>query len=63
MIETEIQNKMIANTQEEYAFKIIDPAPIPLTKSSPRIIFSLLLGLVIGFIAGIVFAILRKTRV
>jgi hypothetical protein len=63
MIETEIQNKMMANTQEEYAFKIIDPAAIPLKKSSPRILFSLFLGLVIGFIIGVVFAILRKTSV
>lgn len=63
MIETEIQNKMMANTQEEYAFKIIDPAVIPLNKSSPRILFSLFLGILIGLIVGVVFAILRKTSV
>jgi uncharacterized protein involved in exopolysaccharide biosynthesis len=63
MIETEIQRKMIANTEKEFAFQVIDPATTPSSKSSPRILLSLFLGLIIGFIIGIVVAILRKTKV
>jgi uncharacterized protein involved in exopolysaccharide biosynthesis len=62
MIEAEIKNKMVANTSEEYAFRVIDPAPIPLSKSSPRTLFNTMLGLLLGLIAGVVLALLRNSK-
>jgi uncharacterized protein involved in exopolysaccharide biosynthesis len=62
MIETEIQNKMVANTSQEYAFRVIDPAPIPLSKSSPRTLLATMLGLLLGLLAGVTLAILKKSK-
>ena len=62
MIETEMQNKMVANTSQEYAFRVIDPAPIPLSKSSPRTLLATMLGLLLGLFAGVILAILKKSN-
>ena len=63
LIETELQNKMLANTLEDYAFKALDPAVNPTGKSSPRVLFNAILGFLVGLVLGCVIAILRKSRV
>jgi uncharacterized protein involved in exopolysaccharide biosynthesis len=52
LLETELQKLMLAKGNEEFAFKVIDPATVPIVKYRPqRILITLLSGIVGGFIA------------
>lgn len=60
LLESELQKLMLAKGHEEFAFKVIDPATVPLVKYRPqRILITLLSALVGGFIA-VTIALLRK---
>ena len=63
LIETELQNKMLANTLEDYAFKVLDPAVNPSGKSSPRVLFNTVIGFLVGLILGCFVALVRKSKV
>ena len=63
LIETELQNKMLANTMEDYAFKVLDPAVNPSGKSGPRVLFNTVLGFFVGLILGCFVALVKKSKV
>ncbi|MDB2704834.1 Wzz/FepE/Etk N-terminal domain-containing protein [Gammaproteobacteria bacterium] len=48
LIETEMQKLALANTSEEFALKVIDPAIVPSLKSSPNRILLIFLSGVLG---------------
>ena len=50
LIETETQRKMLANTREDFAFKVIDKAMLPEQKYSPNRSVICLLGLGVGVV-------------
>ena len=54
LIEQQTQTIMVANTREDYAFKVIDPAVAPIYPAGPNrriiVIFSTFLGLLVSFI-------------
>ena len=62
LMEHHTQKKMLANVQEEYAFKIIDPAVPPDADHyvSPRRLLLLVLGLILGVITGVFLALLAR---
>lgn len=55
VLETELQKLMLARGNEEFAFKIIDPAVAPKLRSSPRRTMVVAFSLIIGLFAGIAF--------
>jgi uncharacterized protein involved in exopolysaccharide biosynthesis len=60
LIEAQTKNKMVANTRTEYAFRVIDPAVAPEQKVRPKRKQIVILGLMIGSMAGIFMAFFRK---
>ena len=60
LIEAETKKKMIASTQEQYAFSIIDPAVPPERISRPKRLLISILGLFIGLTLGIVTALAHR---
>ena len=53
LVETEIQSIMLANTRQDYAFKIIDPAVEPLHPAGPNRKLIVIVGTLLGFILTI----------
>jgi uncharacterized protein involved in exopolysaccharide biosynthesis len=53
LIESEMKEAMLANINEEYAFRVIDPAVVPEDPSSPKIASLVVLGVVIGVLLGL----------
>ena len=53
LVETEIQSIMLANTRQDYAFKIIDPAVEPLHPAGPNKKLIVIVGTLLGFILTI----------
>jgi uncharacterized protein involved in exopolysaccharide biosynthesis len=53
LIETQAKKKMIANTQEEYAFSVIDPAVIPEKRARPKRKLIVVMGITIGLLFGV----------
>lgn len=62
LIEAETKNKMVANTREEYAFKIIDPAVVPKQRLKPRRTLIVITGMFGGVMLGIVFVFILNIR-
>jgi len=60
LIESETKNKMLASVQQEYAFKVIDPALSPQHPIKPKRSLILVLGLMLGMVFGFVQALLRS---
>jgi uncharacterized protein involved in exopolysaccharide biosynthesis len=60
LIETQTKKKMIANTKEEYAFTVIDPAVQPERISKPKRLIIISVGLLFGCLTGIFSAFLIK---
>jgi len=56
LIEAQTKKRMIANTREEYAFKVIDPAVEPEKKVRPKRVLIVLFGLMLGAMAGVITA-------
>lgn len=48
MLEDEIRKEMLASGSEEYAFRVIDPAIVPESRSSPSPVLWAIFGLVVG---------------
>lgn len=60
LIEAQTKTKMLANTQEEYAFRVIDSAFVPEEKIKPKRSLIIVLGFVIGGIFGVFIAIIKR---
>jgi uncharacterized protein involved in exopolysaccharide biosynthesis len=59
LIEAEMQNAMLANVKQEYAFKIIDPAKVPEKTHWPKRLLITLLGFGAGLVIGMFAAVVR----
>lgn len=59
LIEGEMKKLMIANGRVEYAFKVVDPAVPPELRAKPRRTVMVLIGLIMGFLAGSTFVMVR----
>jgi uncharacterized protein involved in exopolysaccharide biosynthesis len=60
LIETQVNNAMLANVQREYAFKVIDPAVAPELRIRPKRTLLTLGGLCVGLALGVVFVLTRR---
>ena len=60
LVETESRNKMFSNVNQEYAFKVIDPALIPEQAVKPKRALILIMGVMLGFILGCAQALVRS---
>lgn len=62
VMESQIKNKMMANVQEQFSFKVIDPAALMDEDAyvQPKRPLIMALGLIAGLILGIVFAFVRN---
>jgi uncharacterized protein involved in exopolysaccharide biosynthesis len=59
LIESEVNKAMVAKGNEDYAFRVIDPAVSPLNPSSPKRLLATIGGLMLGAFLGAGYAILR----
>lgn len=55
LIQEEIKNSMLSNSEKEFAFKVIDPAVIPEKKSKPRRILFAVSGGLLGIIISLIY--------
>ena len=60
LLESEEQKAMLANVNEEFALKVIDPAVAPELRESPKRKLMVVLGGVCGVFLGIFAVFLRK---
>jgi uncharacterized protein involved in exopolysaccharide biosynthesis len=61
LIEAEMQNAMLANVKQEYAFKVIDPATVAERRHWPNRLLLTLLGLGAGLMIGTLAAVVRAS--
>lgn len=59
LVQSELEKSMVAKGNEEYAFKVVDPAVVPEHRSSPKRLMLLLLGFAAGCVAGVAGALLH----
>ncbi|MFH0288655.1 Wzz/FepE/Etk N-terminal domain-containing protein [Vibrio owensii] len=59
LIEEQTKNLMLAEVQEEFIFKVIDPAVVPEVKDGPKRLVLCILGSMLGGMLGVVFAFVR----
>jgi uncharacterized protein involved in exopolysaccharide biosynthesis len=59
LIEAEMQNAMLANVKQEYAFRVIDPAKVPEKTHWPKRLLITLLGFAAGLVIGTLAAVFR----
>jgi len=62
LIETQTKKKMIANTKEEYAFTIIDPAVRAEKPRSPKKLTMTLVGALLGLSGVVAYVLMRNTK-
>ncbi len=62
LIESEMKKAILANINEEYAFRVIDPAVVPEEPFSPKIPSLAVLGVVIGGLVGLFVALVLNYR-
>ena len=60
LLDQEMQTVMLARGNPEYAFKVIDPAKVPKTRSSPKRMEITLTALIAGGFFGVLFVFLRQ---
>jgi len=60
LIESQMKKAMLANVNEEYSFRVIDPAVVPERRSSPKRALIVILGLFAGLALGIFIALFRQ---
>ena len=60
LIEAQTKTKMVANTREEYAFKVIDSAVVPEEKIKPKRKLIVIMGIILGGMAGVFTAFFRR---
>jgi uncharacterized protein involved in exopolysaccharide biosynthesis len=58
LLETELQRLMLASGNDEFAFRVVDPAQVPKLPTWPRPLMVLLLGFVLGMFLGVSAALL-----
>jgi uncharacterized protein involved in exopolysaccharide biosynthesis len=63
LIEREEGKKLVTQGNEEFAFKVLDPATEALNPSSPRLFLSLLIGLLMGLVIGVGFNIYKEYEI
>lgn len=61
VIEEQVDTAMLANVQREYAFKVIDPAVVPIQKYGPHRSILTLVGAAVGFFIGVAVLYFRRT--
>lgn len=59
LIESETRTVMLANAQQEYVFKTIDPAVVPQEKSKPKRALIVILAIMLGSILGVFLVFIR----
>jgi len=61
LLESEMQKLMLARGNEEFAFKVIDPAVSPVEPDSPKPIVVIATALFVGAFLSILFLVVRRT--
>ena len=65
LIESETKNKMLANTRQEFAFRVIDKAVVPEEPFKPNrkliVLFGGLIGVILGIFVGFFRHFLRQS--
>jgi len=61
LIEVQTKNKMLANTQKEYVFHVLDPAVIPEDRIKPKRILIVMVGFFLGLSLSVFFIFLRRS--
>lgn len=59
LIESETRTVMLANAQQEYVFKTVDPAVVPQEKSEPKRVLIVLLAIMFGGMLGVFIVFVR----
>ncbi len=59
LIEDQIKNRMLAEVQDEFVFKIVDPAVVPEEKSKPKRALICVLGSLLGGMVGCALVLVR----
>ncbi|ELB2885211.1 LPS O-antigen length regulator [Vibrio alginolyticus] len=59
LIEEQTKNLMLAEAQEEFVFKVIDPAVVPEEKASPKRALICIAGTLLGAVFGIMIVLIR----
>jgi uncharacterized protein involved in exopolysaccharide biosynthesis len=59
MIEEQLKNKMLAEVQDEFVFKVIDPAVIPEEKAGPKRALICVLATMLGGILSVLIVLIR----
>jgi uncharacterized protein involved in exopolysaccharide biosynthesis len=62
LIETQTKKKMVASTQEEYAFTTIDPAVTPERRHRPRRTILVFTGLLLGLVGSVIVVIIVSRK-
>jgi uncharacterized protein involved in exopolysaccharide biosynthesis len=62
LMESELQTSMLASVQQDYGFRVIDPAVVPNRRISPNRRLIAITGLVVGLALGVLLAIVRSGR-
>lgn len=60
LIESQIKKIMVASVNDQYAFRVIDPAQVPEEPYRPRRMMIVILALLFGVMAGLLLAFLRE---
>ena len=63
LMEGNIKSMMLANTNDDAVFKVIDPAVVPEAKSKPKRSLILAVGIVLGLMLGVFWALIRHAMV
>jgi len=58
LLESELQKLMLAKGNEEFAFKVLDPAEVPWKHVRPKRAFVVILGIALGVMVGVIMAFL-----
>jgi len=65
LIEAQAKNKMLANTRQEFAFRVIDSAVVPEERVRPNrkliVLFGMLIGVILGIFVGFFRHFLRQS--
>ncbi|ANZ08805.1 Wzz/FepE/Etk N-terminal domain-containing protein [Vibrio parahaemolyticus] len=59
LIEDQMKNLMLAEAQEEFVFKVIDPAVVPEEKASPKRALICIAGTLLGCMLGVMIVLVR----
>jgi LPS O-antigen subunit length determinant protein (WzzB/FepE family) len=59
LIENETRTVMLANAQQEYVFKTVDPAVVPQEKSEPKRALICIVATLIGGMLGVLIVFVR----